>query len=112
MEGAQGRFVLPVRRKAMLSSWLDQRLILGIRPEQITQPGGEQSPECSHTVECRVDIVEPTGPDTLVFTRLNDTRVVCRVHPGAARRPGEIMPLVFDMSRAVFFDPVSERRIV
>ena len=98
-------------RARELAPWLDKTLVLGIRPEQITEAGGGQMSEQVHSAECQVEIVEPTGPDTLLFIRVNDTKVVCRVHPTAACQPGKNMRLAFDSSKAVFFDPKSEGRI-
>lgn len=112
MKGEAGAFVLPVPGKAdALAPWLGKRVTLGIRPEQITHAGGEQSADGSFPADCKIEIVEPTGPDTLVFIRLNDTKVVCRVHPSAEARPRHTMSLAFDTSKAVYFDPESERRI-
>ena len=109
MHGAAGDFVLPVREE--LGTKVNQTVIFGIRPEQITQQHQETASDDVFNAECRVDIVEPTGPDTLVFIRLNDTKCICRVHPGAAAQPGETMHLAFDMSKAVFFDAETEQRI-
>ena len=112
LEGEDGGFVLPVQDRAQaLQPWLGKTLTLGIRPEQITQPGAEQNPDNSHIASCKIAMIEPTGPDTLVFIRLNQTKVVCRVHPGAAGSPGSTMDLAFDMSKAVFFDPDDEHRV-
>ncbi len=112
LEGEAGAFVLPVPGKAdVLAPWLGKRVTLGIRPEQITHTDGEQSADDSFRTDCKVEIIEPTGPDTLVFIRLNNTKVVCRVHPTADARPGEKLTLAFDASKAVYFDPESERRI-
>ncbi|MGD8910221.1 MAG: sn-glycerol-3-phosphate ABC transporter ATP-binding protein UgpC [Chromatiales bacterium] len=112
MEGKAGAFVLPAGPRAeALESWRDKTLTLGIRPEQITQAGGEQQPENSHNAPCKIEIIEPTGPDTLAFIKLNDTKVVCRTHPSAGARPGEVLELAFDMSNAVFFDPQTEQRV-
>ena len=94
-----------------LVSWQNREVVLGIRPEQITQVGGEQDRQGAYDISCRIDIVEPTGPDTLVYTRVNDTKVVGRVHPSANPTAGETMPLVFDLAKAVFFDPQSGTRI-
>jgi multiple sugar transport system ATP-binding protein len=112
LEGAAGAFVLPAPNKAKeLAPWLNRDLVLGIRPEQITQAGGEQHPETSHTANCKVEIVEPTGPDTLLFIKLNNSKVVCRVHPTSSCAPGENMALAFDTSKAVFFDAQTEKRV-
>jgi len=59
----------------------------------------------------KVDLIEPTGPDTLVFAQINNRRTVCRVHPSAQPQPRENIALMFDVSKAVLFDPKSEGRI-
>jgi multiple sugar transport system ATP-binding protein len=94
---------------ANLNDWTGKQVILGIRPEQVTQVS-EDKPD-TMTIPCAVEIVEPTGPDTLVTIRLNGVKTVCRVHPTAKSVAGEMMPLQFDMSKAVFFDPETEQRI-
>jgi multiple sugar transport system ATP-binding protein len=91
-----------------MRQWIGREVILGLRPERITDP---DSREGAHTLDCRIDLVEPTGPDTIVYTRLNGAKVGCRVRPGAARHAGESMRLAFDMARAVLFDPQTESRI-
>lgn len=92
-----------------LAQKVGQTVVLGIRPEQVTQVS-EDKPD-SMTVPCAVESIEPTGPDTLVTVKINDVKTVCRVHPTAESRIGELMPLQFDMSKAVFFDQTSEQRI-
>jgi len=92
-----------------LANYVGQKVVLGIRPEQITQTS-EDKPD-SMVMPCAVEIVEPTGPDTMVTIRLNDVKTVCRVHPTAKCQAGEPMSLQFDVSKAVFFDPETELRI-
>ena len=95
----------------------DQReIVLGIRPEHITDAVSARRSESEHgyhptEVSCTIDLTEPTGPDTLVFASFNHIRATCRTHPRAAATPGERMELAFDLSKAVFFDPVSELRV-
>jgi len=112
-EGTE-RFVFrapePVREG--LRRWLGKEVIMGIRPEQITDrsPWSGENP---HVVSrsAKIEVVQPTGPDTLVLIHLNGTPVTCRVHPETVPRPGENMRLMFDVSKLVFFDPASEKRI-
>lgn len=89
-----------------------QKVIFGIRPEQIS---AYENPETKHTsvfrLTCRVDVVEPTGPDTLVFTCINEEKTTCRIHPDKAVGPGNLMDVSFDISKAVLFDPETEKRI-
>ncbi|MDY7573186.1 hypothetical protein [Actimicrobium sp. CCI2.3] len=61
--------------------------------------------------DCTAEMVEPTGPDTMVFAWFNQTRATCRTHPRAGGVPGGEITLAFDLSKAVLFDPVREERI-
>jgi multiple sugar transport system ATP-binding protein len=102
----------PSSAQEALRTWVGKDVIMGIRPEQITDrsPWSGENP---HVVSrsAKIGVVQPTGPDTLMLIHLNDTPVTCRVHPEAAPRPGETMSLMFDLSKLVFFDPKSEKRI-
>jgi len=95
-----------------LRKWKDKQVIVGIRPEHISDGFSHQGGGCRlQTLECPVKVLEPTGPDTLVFVNINDQEVTCRVQPEAARRPGETMRLQMDMSKALFFNPENGERI-
>ncbi len=93
-----------------------REVILGIRPEHITDAASARAGEHAQDyqpseVQCSVEMTEPTGPDTLVFTWFNGSRVTCRTHPRAAAMPGHSMTLAFDLSKAVLFDCASEQRL-
>ena len=114
LETETGRTVeFPVNRPGdPLGPYRDREVVLGLRPEHISTgfTGQDDNTEI-YPIECPVKVVEPTGPDTLIFVRLNGREVTCRVHPDEARRPGETIRLVADMSKAIFFDPGSETKI-
>ena len=103
----EGEFQLPVRDSGTLAAQVGKPLILGLRPEHLTV-----NSEAAHpSLRTRVLVVEPTGPDTLIFTTLNGTKTVCRVAPADARHPGEDITLQVDMAKAVFFDSQTETRV-
>jgi multiple sugar transport system ATP-binding protein len=85
---------------------------MGIRPENITdfQEGMESWAHIA-ALECGVNVVEPTGPDTLVYTEVNSTQVVCRLCPDAAPQAGKTIRLAFDTTKPLFFDPETGNRI-
>ena len=90
----------------------DRPLILGIRPEQIQAwVSGDPAVNPVFPLTCTVEVLEPTGPDTLVFTRINGEKTTCRVHPDRAQAPGEKMDLAIDLSKAVLFDAHTRKRI-
>ena len=113
METGEKTFTIPAGRNGqVLSRWVDSKVILGLRPEQISDGFPHQKENHRiHPIESVVKVIEPTGPDTLVFVKINGKEVTCRVHPSAAEPPGQTMTLMLDMSRAIFFDPDTEAQI-
>ena len=113
LQSADETFVLPLHEAgAALRPWIGKTLILGVRPEQISDAGTVQ--RTAHNVyarKFRIELVEPTGPDTLLFVRINGETVCCRVRPEQACAAGASMELAFDLSKAVFFNPDSGKRI-
>jgi multiple sugar transport system ATP-binding protein len=95
-----------------LKAWLGREVIVGLRPEKITQVSDNHSPSTITTIAGAIEIVEPTGADTLVVVKINGKETVCRVHPKYAKAAGQIMELGIDPSQCVVFDPVSENRII
>jgi len=83
-------------------------VLLGLRPEHMTDAGRMQGPGSPMTVP--VDLAESTGADTLVFTTLGGVRCVCRLHPDAALGQDEV-ELAIDVTAAVLFDPDSHQAI-
>lgn len=86
----------------------DRELILGIRPEQIgLAPAG--SADFSLAVD--IEVVEPTGPDTLMVFTLNQVKACCRLAPDQAPRVGETLNLQFDPRKALLFDAQTGERL-
>jgi multiple sugar transport system ATP-binding protein len=92
-------------------AWEGKQVLLGIRPEQITDVSSAHGGQ-GQAFECKIEMIEPTGPDTLVSSRFNDTAVTCRSHPREAAQPGGRMTLSFNVSKVALFDPATGNRIV
>ncbi|HTW26710.1 MAG TPA: ABC transporter ATP-binding protein [Acetobacteraceae bacterium] len=89
-----------------------QPVILGIRPEAITDPAGaDRNSPWIDVQEAHVEIVEPAGSDTYVVTRAADKEVIARMRADAEVRPGSRIPFAFDLAKAVLFDPGSGQRL-
>ena len=80
-------------------------IIAGIRPETL-QPGTGAS-----TLTGTVDVVEPTGPDTMVILDVGGQMVTARM--GGRDRPklNETMTLAVDTAAVNLFDPQTGNRI-
>jgi multiple sugar transport system ATP-binding protein len=83
-----------------------KKVLVGIRPENFTIATSDtRSPL---TVD--VDVVEPTGPDTLVVFQLGGVEVTARLPPKQAHAGTEAV-LSVDTSKVVIFDADTEARI-
>lgn len=107
LDSGQARCELPL---GMQDAGLEDReVILGIRPEQIALAATEANG--LPILRAEVQVVEPTGPDTLVFVTLNGTKVCCRLAPDQAPEAGETLTLQFDPARVLLFDAQSGERL-
>jgi multiple sugar transport system ATP-binding protein len=109
---ARGVLNLPFEA-ARMKAHVGRNVILGLRPERITDARSAHNGHGSELqqLDVKVDVIEPTGPDTLVFAQVNGKRAVSRVHPASNPQPLQTMSLLFDVSKAVLFDPATEARI-
>ena len=91
----------------------EREVILGIRPEHLSRhnPDIHASRPGIATLSAPVEVVEPTGAETMAVLRIGDREVVGRFSPDDAPKMGEDMPLAVDMTRACLFDPETQRLI-
>ena len=106
LESGQDRCELPVNA-APGESLEGRDVILGIRPEQICVGAASELP----SLRAEVQVVEPTGPDTMVFVTLNQTKVCCRLAPDAAPNPGATLTLQFEPGKVLLFDAQTGERL-
>ncbi|RFB78333.1 ABC transporter ATP-binding protein [Methylovirgula sp. 4M-Z18] len=104
--------VLPVPTNLQTKLDDGRKIILGIRPEAITDPdGADRGSALIETVTAAVDVVEPAGSDTFVVTRAAGKEVVARMRAETAVQPGQRIPFSFNLTKAVIFDPESGLRL-
>ncbi|PMG26356.1 ABC transporter ATP-binding protein [Vibrio splendidus] len=87
-----------------------KELVIGLRPEHITEQEGDDI-SASTKLDLQLEVLEPTGPDTIAMVKVNDQEVACRLSPEFEVSVGQMAPLYFDLSKAVFFDAQTEARI-
>jgi multiple sugar transport system ATP-binding protein len=96
---------LPEARFSALETGRD--VVLGVRPEMIGLAGGDGASLLDGVIE----VLEPTGADTMAVASIGAIAVTARLKPGELRRTGQPVRLAVDMGRASLFDPVTEMRI-
>ena len=106
--------VLPlVNGNAAWSSYVGHDVILGVRPEHISDPSNTEAQDPDHRpLEAVVEVTEPTGPDVLAVMMLGGVEATARLHADSKARPGERSTFLVDMGKVCLFDAKTERRIV
>jgi multiple sugar transport system ATP-binding protein len=84
-----------------------KELILGLRPEHITEPR-RGDPEAGCCFAVTLDVVEPMGMETMVFFTVNGAELCGRVDPAAAKGPGESMLLRANVEHMHLIDPATD----
>jgi multiple sugar transport system ATP-binding protein len=102
---------LPISQSATeIGNYVDKKVILGLRPEAINLFRVGQDDE-KMGVDCKIEIIEPTGADTYAVLSFNKEEILSRMRPERAVDLKEIEKFNFNMNKAVFFDPDTEKRI-
>jgi multiple sugar transport system ATP-binding protein len=78
-------------------------LIVGLRPEDL-RLGRETHPATAIRIRGLAEVVEPLGPETLVTTVVDGTRLVARFPPRSGVEPGDEVELALDPTHLHLFD--------
>jgi multiple sugar transport system ATP-binding protein len=97
-----GGETLKLDRSLSIASGPD--VIVGIRPEHLTHA----ETKSSNTITGTVTLVEPTGSETHVISRIGTTDVTAKFFPYQAPKLGEVVRLAVDMARICVFDAKTE----
>ena len=81
-----------------------QAVIAGIRPEHL-------SVALDGPLSATVDVVEPTGPDTMTVLKLGDVAITARLPSRFAARPGDSIRLTVETAALCLFDPATGRNL-
>jgi multiple sugar transport system ATP-binding protein len=95
-----------------LAAWDGREILLGIRPESITDPdGADRNSKNIVLLRNLVGITEPAGADTFVAMELGGKDTIARMRADASVVSGKEFDFAINMEKAVAFDPKSEERI-
>ncbi|WP_144611051.1 ABC transporter ATP-binding protein [Bacillus cereus] len=88
-----------------------QKIILGIRPEDIhDEPIVLQSSPGS-TVEITVEVAELLGAETMIHGKLSNQNFIARINARSEIKANDTLLLAFSLAKAHFFDITTEQRI-
>ena len=98
--------------QAGLEKWDGKEVLLGIRPEAITDP--DRTDRKSKNIVAfknQISVTEPAGSDTFVTMTLGGRDVIARLGGDLALKSGDSFEFAINMEKAVLFDPKTEDRI-
>jgi multiple sugar transport system ATP-binding protein len=99
---------VPAERTAAYRPHVERALVLGLRPEHVTET---RSYGAGAEFAMPVEVVEPMGMETMVYFMVDGVEVCARVSPEAATAPGERMRFMADMRHMHLIDPAIDRVI-
>ena len=88
-------------------------VVLGIRPEHLYRYDADlkaRRPALAQ-VTALVDLVEPTGAETIAMLKIGNRDIIGRFEADGAPQAGETLALGIDMAHTCLFDPITERLI-
>ena len=107
------RLPVPREAEARAGTFKDRDVVLGIRPECIAEMdrrfGADE--RGSIAVEAPVEMIEPTGAETIVLMRLGGEQLLGRVSPDVRLPVGSNSRFAVDVRKLCLFDPATERLI-
>jgi multiple sugar transport system ATP-binding protein len=96
-------FDVPADRTNRYAPAIGRKLLLGLRPEHITEPGAAGHPAIQG-FEALLDVTEPMGMETLVYFPLGGAQICGRVDPAAGALPNQRMALAADLRHMHLID--------
>lgn len=106
-------FPIPESKAYTLSQHTGSNMIMGIRPEQLSNTpqhlGDTAKP---FKMKASVEVVEPLGPETLVYLSHKNHDFVARLDSWAAYKVSDQIDIFFNLDKALFFDQKTEETIV
>ncbi|WP_445683085.1 ABC transporter ATP-binding protein [Solibacillus sp. FSL H8-0538] len=92
-------------------NYIGKEIIFGIRPENISNDAEAFTLFPQAVVDVKVQVAELTGAEIMIYTALDDQSFVAKINADSTAKPGDNIQLVFDLTKAHFFDPETEKRI-
>src|SRR5215208_1114412 len=100
-------FPLPPARAARYQNVArSEKLVLGIRPEHITEAKAHPEPGVE-TFETVLDVTEPMGMETLIYFTLEGAQICGRVNPNAGAHDGAPFRLAVDLNNMHLLNEVT-----
>ncbi|MEA2103478.1 MAG: sn-glycerol-3-phosphate ABC transporter ATP-binding protein UgpC [Candidatus Cloacimonadota bacterium] len=103
---------IPDNFEEILKNYIDKKITFGIRPEDIYHKKYSANADIPAGLKAIIEVVEPLGSEFVVNFIIGETSFTGRLEPKEEPIMDTEMDIVFDMKKAHFFDPQSEKTII
>ena len=104
---------LPKEREAVLRSYQGREIVVGLRPEHISDDPAdiERWGAGAATAEGQVDLVEPLGAEVMLYLLVGGQPLIARVTPRTKAHYGAKVRLALHLAASHVFDPATESAV-
>ena len=105
---------LPADKAKKLESagYVGKTVTLGVRPEDLHDEEAALAANEKSVIEAHIRVYEMLGAEVYLYFDIDDTNFTARVNPRTTARPGDVVKLALDMSKAHIFDKETEKVIL
>lgn len=94
-----------------LKPYAGKEVTFGLRPEDIYEKGFSEGAREKAPVQATLEVLEPMGNELFLYLTTGSNPIVARVDVHETPKVGQKVDLIFDMSKAHFFDAETEKAI-
>lgn len=95
-----------------LKGFLDKEIVMGIRPEALSDQDNVISAATTGVIDAKVDITENMGAETYLYVNCEGHSITARVAPTSKARVEDEIKLAIDPERIHIFDKETEKAII
>jgi len=104
--------VVPKSKTTKYQEYVGKRVILGIRPEDIHDPGFTPAEVETSLVEAKVDVTELMGSEIFLHLEAKGNSFVGRVDPRTSMRAGNEVQVAFNMENIHLFESEGDQATI
>ena len=113
IDGGSFQVAAPASQAGKLDTYINQPVILGVRPADIFDKGLKNPIEAgaSNVLRTQVDVSEPMGDIITLYLTCGVHSLVATIDAETKARDGEALDVVVDVAKTHLFDPDTEQAI-
>ena len=108
--GSVASIKLPKEKAAKLTGYNGKTVIMGIRPENMTDDE-EKIASSEAVIEAKIEVYELLGAEVYLYFTVNGSNMTARVNPRTTARTGDVVKFALDVDKIHVFDKETELTI-